>query len=338
MRAAILPLPGDPILFTYWMKFFDSVWGSEVNHLYIYHNSPAEKDVVDYINSFASDKVTIIFEPNFVDHGECIRRTLEVVKEEHVLLIEDDGYIFKPGKVDRCFSVIERDLVDVVAGKRASCHEEIVKAAHNLFNTGAEPNLWPNFLFCKTDDLKKAGDNYCSKAWKKGEVIEPLNYTVKNEVIYSDTFVEASLKMRAMGLRVHLEDQYHGMTDDEPDHKAGRNVWSAYCHWTHCGSLSSGFNGVLVDDYLRPLAKRHTMPPQDTFPNYCHTENERLEFERRVSFWIMGLEHTKTVYNAKVISDFINEYDKALNRLMRAYKLNKTRIKNRINWYREVGL
>jgi hypothetical protein len=91
-RSAILPLPGDPVLFTYWMKFFNNVWGGEVNHLYIYHNSPAPSEVVDYINSYEQEnKITILFSPDFVDHGECIRRTLEIVKEDHVLLIEDDG-------------------------------------------------------------------------------------------------------------------------------------------------------------------------------------------------------------------------------------------------------
>jgi hypothetical protein len=150
--------------------------------------------------------------------------------------------------------------------------------------------------------------------------------------------VEASLKMRAMGLRIHLEDQYHGMTDDEIDHKSGRNVWSADCAWTHCGSLSSGHNGVLVDDYLRPLARCHTMPPQDTFPNYCNSEAEKLEFERRVTFWTLALEHTKTVDKSKDISVYLNKYEKAIQRLTKAYRLNKTRIRNRMSWYREVGL
>ena len=38
-RGALLPYPGDPYLLNYWLKFYDDIWGKEVDKLYIYLNS-----------------------------------------------------------------------------------------------------------------------------------------------------------------------------------------------------------------------------------------------------------------------------------------------------------
>lgn len=332
-----MPLPGDPCLFTYWMKFFDNVWGGEINHLYVYHNSPAEKSVADYIHTFSSDRVTILYEPQFVDHGDCIYKTLEHVKEDLVMLVEDDAYIFKPTKVDRCFRDIENGHVDVVAGHRASCHDEIVDVAHKKWGAGDQPNFWPCYLFISKENLIKAGPNYCAKAWRKGETIESLDHVVENDLIASDTFVEASLKIRNMGLRIWLEDQYHGMTDDEPDYKHRLNIWHPDCHWMHCGSLSSGFNGVLATAEGIPLAQRFTGKPQ-AFPNYCNTNQEMLEFERRICFWWLAYEETRANPRSLEINEFLDEYRGAIDRLIKNYRLGRKRILQRMSWYREAGL
>ena len=95
-RAAILPFPGDPFLFRYWLNLFDTVWRSEVDHLYVYMNSPIEKPVVDYVQKLCGQHidVTLFYTPTQIEHGECINRVLEFVTEENIMLIEDDGFIF----------------------------------------------------------------------------------------------------------------------------------------------------------------------------------------------------------------------------------------------------
>jgi hypothetical protein len=92
-RAVILPYPGDPFLLNYWLYFFDNVWGGEVDKLYIYLNSPAEDSVIEYIKDLCSarPKIHLTYNPIRTDHGICIDRTLDIVSEDLVMLIEDDG-------------------------------------------------------------------------------------------------------------------------------------------------------------------------------------------------------------------------------------------------------
>ena len=104
-RAVILPHPADPFLLMYWLHFFDEVWGSEVDKLYIYVNSPMERPVIDYMRDLCAKNPKISWQYNDVqvEHGYAIKRTLDIVQEDHVMLIEDDGFIFRPGIVDNCF-------------------------------------------------------------------------------------------------------------------------------------------------------------------------------------------------------------------------------------------
>lgn len=122
-RAAILPFPGDPFLLTYWLKMFDEVWGQDVDKLYIYLNSSVEKVVVDYIRDLCNARPKISFQYNDkqIEHGDAINRTLDIVEEELVMLIEDDAFIFKPKTVDYCFNLLETGEAEIVGSKRGSC-------------------------------------------------------------------------------------------------------------------------------------------------------------------------------------------------------------------------
>lgn len=121
-RAALLPYPGDPFLLNYWLKFFDEVWGDEVDKLYIYLNSPIEKPVVDYIRDLClkRPKINLQYNPQQIEHGAVIDRLLGVVEEDYVMLIEDDGFIFKKGLVNACFEAIESGEKQIVGSKRGS--------------------------------------------------------------------------------------------------------------------------------------------------------------------------------------------------------------------------
>lgn len=353
-KAAILPFPGDPFLFCLWFKFYQDIWGDEVDRFYLVHNSPADMSVVHFIeHQFMThpewyNKIEYFFADHYTDHGGAINIALDAVKEDLVVLLEDDSFIFKKGKVSSCFELIEQGYCDIVAGERASCHTEIVEAATKKFGTGEKPNFWPNCLFVRTDHLRQAGRNYAAKAWYRGETIEPLNHVVENEAVYSDTLVEASLKLRAMGLRVHIEDQYHGMTDDMPDIQQGTNIWSPQAAWCHIGSLSSGISGMLTwGDYYLPLSKWYPHAEFDNkgrvkpdgLPKYCNTEQEKLEWERRVTFWSLAWKFTTYTRDTSEIQEFTDLYEKALHRIIAEYELSHSRIGKRMLAYeRALGV
>lgn len=336
-RAVLLPTPGDPFLLKYWLENYAKYWKNEVSKLYVCLNTPMEKEVVDYeqelLERYGAD---FIYIDHQIEHGDALNKLLDLVKEDYVMLIEDDGYIFKRGQVDECFRYLETDQYDVVGGKRGSCSFEILEEAKNKWGLNymglgdQGPNFWPCYFFTKTEILKKTDRNFGARAWKRGEIIEPLNYLVNAEVVCGDTFVNTSLQLRAMGLRIICLPQYHGSPDDIKHYETKQNLWNGSAPWTHVGSLSSGVGGVLVNDIGVPLAKREAIlePKEFTVPPAGVDE-----WARRLQWW-------KTFYDNSddKLPEFKAEYLKAIQRLQRETGVHDKLISQRQAIYRELGL
>lgn len=353
-RAALLPHPADPFLFSYWLKMFERVWQDEVDKLYIYISSPIEADVRNYMIDLcnANPKISLQWNDQITDHGIALDRMLDIVTEDYIFIVEDDGFIFKPGFVNKYFETIETGQADVVASARGSCATEILEAAKAKWGLSYEgigdrgPNFWPCFFWCRKELLMRTDRNFRAKHWKQGDIVPGIELVVANpNGIVGDTFVNTSMQIRAMipDHRIHMVPQYHGSPLDLDDYAANRNLWNGYAPWTHVGSLSSGTHGVLRDDYGRPLARRSIDPPNsnDVLPSYCNSEGERMEWERRIQWFLMFLEDWLKDHQGSLatpITDFAAEYRKAIERVIRQYGLSKERIRERIRVYNELGL
>lgn len=347
-RAAILPFAGDPFLLHYWLELFYRVWCDEVDHLYILCDTTMEKPVLEYIEYLCTedpDKITYIYNPTKEQHGDKILRGLLACKEKYVMQIEDDAYVFKPGMVDWCFNQIESGEYDIVGSKRGSCHDEITERAKQIWgttSTGAGDqgcNFWPCYFFSTRDLLLQTDRNYNSRAWVQGEIITPLqDYEAVAPVVASDTFVNTSLQLRAMvpENRILYVPQYHAHPDDFKHYEqhAEYTPFDGKASWTHIGSLSSGVDGVLMDDQGRSLARRLIDPPKGptVLQSYCNTEMEIMEFERRVQWWESFWDNR----DPNEIKEFAELYRKALDQIIDQYKLNRKRILQRQQIYKEA--
>lgn len=324
-RAAFLPTPGDPCLLTLWLQYYER-WADEVDRLYVYVNSNSPKPIIKYIE----DKIAkaphtfFIYQDHQIEHGEALRQMVQLATEDYIMFVEDDGFIFKAGKVDSVFKSIEEGEFDIVGSKRGSCSLFIYQEASRIWgldNSGYGdhgPNFWPNFFFAKREDLLKV-TNFGARHWEAGERIEPIKAAAPEEQA-SDTFVEGSLQLRAMGLRVGYEPQYHGATDDVLDYENRTNIWDGQAPWLHAGSLSSGFHGMLKPDY-------------EINPAHFSTTQEKLELERRIVFYQMA--HDSVTNNANT-SQWLSEYQAGMVRLVKGYNLDRERISRRIAMYKEV--
>lgn len=358
-RAALLPYPGDPFLLHYWLKFYDQFWADEVDALYIGLNSPLEKAGVDYINEMIQSridqgrKIVLDYYPDMADHGPTIRKLLEMCDEDLVMLIEDDGFIFRKGQVDSCFKQIENGSYDVVGGKRGSCDFEILEQAKWIWDLEYSgegdqgPNFWPNFFFSSKELLLNTDRNFAAKAWKQGENIPELGqkgipYTVKKEIIYGDTFVNTSLQIRSKVPRDRILciPQFHGSPDDLDHYRDHKYLFSGLAPWTHVGSLSSGISGVLQDNEGRSLARRLLDPSkgQTRLPReWCQTDAEKREWERRVQWWLTFIEDFYTSPAPKTnIAELSKLYSEAVNRVIEQYKLNLGNIRDRQRAYATI--
>ena len=351
-RAVILPTPVDPFMLNYWLHGFNTIWGDEVTRLYIVVNSPIQKDVIDYVMKI-TDKpnITVLYFPTQIEHGDAINRALEIVQEKYVMLVEDDCYIFKAGVIDQCFHWLESGQYQIVGSKRGSCHPEILERAKQIWGLQYEGlgdqgcNFWPNLFFASKELLLRTDRNFGAKAWQKGTNIEQLgNYTVLNDVIYGDTFVWASLQLRAMVPEKYIKyiPQYHGHPDDLKHFEQQSDLFDGHAPWCHIGSLSSGVHGILMDSEKRPLATRVSNPTQysgQCLPCLAKTEMEHFEYERRLQWWLTFVEfYEKQSAIVDPIPEFRKMYNEAILTAVGQMQLSIKRIRKRQWAYKTIGL
>lgn len=254
-RAALLPSVGDPFVLLHWMQYFEKVWHSEVDTLYISIQSRIGYDVFNEIistirkdDNIAWNKVKLLYAEWSADHGKNIDTMLTLCEEEFVLLLEEDAIIHKPGAVKEAFEMLERGETDVIGSPRGSCSMWIYNKASEKFNLSYEgagdqgPNFWPCYLYTSKKILLSTDRNFAAKQWKEGET---LLGEVLPEMVVGDTFVNTSLQLREMGLRIHTIPQYHCLPSDlDNPVKGDWTIHNKASRYMHIGSLSSSVGMV----------------------------------------------------------------------------------------------
>ena len=332
-RAVILPFPGDPFLLQYWYTLFKKVWYHEVDKLYICHNSTIEPEAVEFMKEMVAkdDKVFFIHHSKQIDHGNAINYTLDIVKEDYVMLVEDDAFIFGHGVVSQCFNLLECGAYDIVGSKRGSCTNEILEAALDKWGIGIVglgdqgPNFWPNFFFCKKELLLKTDRRFCARQWEVGEKIEGLDHVCK-ETQNGDTFVNTSLQLRGMvpKERIKIVPQYHGHPDDQDHYDKKIFLFDGKAPWFHVGSLSTGIGALIQDDFGRSLTRRKLEPPNDKVRlDHPPTSGfEKREYERRVQWWLAFYWSAGAIG----LSDLRNDYKNGIERIIDQFRLTRVRL------------
>jgi len=233
-------------------------------------------------------------------------------KEDLIILIEDDFFIFTPGKVNECFQKIEVDGCDAIGSPRGSCGKEIWVASKKKYNLDYSaygdvgPNFWPTGFFCKRSDLLKTDLNFASKTFVPGEYSKELDHTFA-EINHGDTFVWGSIQLRALGLRFQNIPQFH-MSPTEPQDKQNKvmNWKDGEPSYIHVGSLSSGWGGYL-----------NKSTPE------CKTEMEKMEMESRVAGWKLASDVVEG------FTEFKKEYQNGIISLIQRANLDQSRIQEK---------
>lgn len=318
-RAAFISSGGDPFLSLLMLRFFKK-WQDEIDHLYICYNAIIDKEIVNYLKEqFSDPKIEFIYVDHPLGFGEPIKRCLEKCTEDIILLLEDDGFVYKKGLLDEMFKKIESGEADALGSPRFSCSNGIAEATKNKYNLNYEghddagPNFWPNFFFVKRADLLKTDLNFAGKGWKPGEYIKELDFTCTEEEA-GDTFVWTCIQLRAMGLKFLNIPQHHASPTEIEDIELKRyNHRLGFIGWIHGGSLSSGWNGFLLN------------PPPP--PSGLSVQ----EFETRIVFWSI-------VSDIEEIPDkeFTRKYKEGIENFINYCGLNRIRINQKIKFYREL--
>lgn len=324
-RAAFLSAGGDPFIALMVIKLFQERWYNEVDKFYINYNNHAgvPQDVVsEFVSRVVKDpKIHLIYHPNGIGNGTPITEMTKIAKEDSVLLLEDDGFIFEPGAVNKCFQKIESDLTDIVGSPRFSCGKEIGEASKEKYNLDYSGygdvgcNWWPNFFFCKREDLLKTDMNFGSITFKPGDYCGELNHTFK-EINHGDTFVWACIQLRALGLRSQSVPQHHAGPFEITDKEIGEQNWhptQSWFPWIHGGSLSAGWGGYLTG----------------SIPDTSN-DSAKQEIETRVAFWSI------CSHIVEGFEEFKKQYKEGIEELTVKGGLDRDRINKKIRVYREL--
>lgn len=337
-RAAFLPSPGDPYVLLNCLKYFP-VWENEVDTLYININSDIEYAVIDeLIKKLNHPKIKFSHIPYVAGHGTSINYMLEQCVEDHILLIEDDSIIFRPGIVNKYFQFLENGTYDVIGSPRMSCSPYLAEIAKQKFGLNYEgygdrgPNFWPCFLWTKKSCLLNTSREFNNYGWKKGA--EFLGTTLTEDIV-GDTFVRASIELRALGCKILEVKQYHAHPADVSFHKKNKmEIFDGNCSYIHFGSLSSGISSYLLDENGRRLKERIKL---DIVPDPLQSPLDMAteELERRVAWWTEGYRVGTKEFNYYV-SGFSEAYQYAIQNLITLCNLQPANIERWVSIYKEL--
>lgn len=340
-KAAFLPTPLDPYVCLLWLEIAKNTWLDEVDTLYVFLNGDTEKSVADYIKKRFEEVPNAVVEyvPGMIQHGTALALMTKKCKEELIMFIEDDGYIYKKGLVTQMFSFIESGEWDIVGSPRTSSSMDIQKIVAKKCNvdlSGAGDvgcSFWPNFFFAKRADLMRTDLEFNAKGWDKGTYIKEIDWTVEpdGDMVRGDTFVWGSIQLRALGLKCLSVPQYHLHPEWESE-KAGKvNVWDGKAGWLHAGSLSGSLYGILTDSVGNALAFRdlHLAPKEEGWklPSYAVSKQEKQEFEKRCAFYLLAVDRYAGIPE---LADFEKVYKEAVKRVIEQFELDMDSITNLI--------
>lgn len=252
-RAILLPTVGDPFLISAWLSLYQKYFKSEVDKVYILVASDIDDAILNYSYDLcASYGCTVFKEKRSINHGDAIRYLLERCTEDYICLLEDDLFVLKSGALTNEFLKVEGGQCDIVGSTRSCASAQLINLIANKFNLHGQhsvehalnqcPNLWPCLFFSKKEALLNTDRDFNNKVWLPGSRIDPLNFDV-NEVFTSDTFVWASIQLRAAQHRFMYCHQQHASNVDVGHFGTTSGLFDPSTTWVHFGSLSSGFCG-----------------------------------------------------------------------------------------------
>lgn len=343
-RCALLSAGGDPFLSEMVLNFWKERWYDEIETMYIGYNNHAEvplETAYEFIKKWEKEpKVRVIYTPMGIGNGNPITQMLLNSKEDQLLLLEDDSFIFTPEvvrewfeKIDSCVHYWEpgygangckkygcehQENISIVGSPRYTIGEvaDTAKRKYNLDYTGIGDKgfgWWPSFFLCKRSDLLKTDLDFGSKKYPKREYFKELDHTFTKDC-YTDTFTWTSLQLRYMNLLSYAIPQNHAHPFDMEFQRTREGMFAnGNPEYIHGGSLSSGWGGYL----------------NKKLPSVT-TEMELKDIETRVAFWEI----------VKDMSDqyggFKKEYTEGIRNLIAMSGLDKGRINEKYNLYRNI--
>jgi len=229
-----------------------------------------------------------------------MRDLLEWCTEDYVLFLEDDIFIKDSSSLDHSFCGLESGTYDVIGATRNCASPEIIQATAKKFNPSGSspehqirvcPNLWPGPLFAKREILLLTDRDFNAKYWPAGVFIPHLDFTTSNAVA-CDTFVWASIQLRAHGAKIGYIHSCHAFPEWQLTEKL------ANAPWIHYGSLST--ISSLVENGAIPPFDSSAVVEQTRRMAFCKLLVDNIQLPQELDYYHIAY--------CSVIDKYIKEY------------------------------
>jgi hypothetical protein len=312
---------------TFWLHFYERVWGDLFDGLLVCHNPPLElMPYREYVLSLL-DAPGIETAPagGLIGHGAALELLVDharVRPGDVLAFFEDDAVVFKRDRLAECLGLIENHVADLVASPRGSATPELIEAEKQRFgdwhageDTG--PNFWPNLFMARKALLARTDMHFGPRGWNVGETVAGLDWSHARRQQAGDTMVWMSIQLRTLVPPewIHLVPQHHASPYDLSHHGKGQGLWSPDCEWLHVGSLSS-----------LPLGR-----DLSGVREYIRGEADRLEWERRLMYVWLASEEAARLEPAFTLADAYRDW---VTESARQLSLNVERMRRWMDAYR----
>ncbi len=230
---------------SYWIRNYQRVWKGEVDELHVLVNGGDEATLRPILDPLGA---TVYYESaSRIGHGEALMLLLERCQADEVVLIEDDAYVRRPGRIRTAFDM---RLPGVVLGSpRGGYSAELGVTASEVWGPSADGyGLWPCFLFAERETLLGVKHGFASQTWRHGTEVPGIGKTFDHET-HTDTFSAAAFMLRTTHPVVHVfqgKELWQKSLPDDPNNDPP---------WFHAGGLSGHDvgRGFVGDGYWKPL-------------------------------------------------------------------------------------
>lgn len=207
-RAVVFGTVYNPFILRYWLENF-KIWQHKVDKVYLCHDRIHQPEIRAYLDAEVAKfpKIEII-----EDCGGWPWNMEETIKhkakEDLILVIHDDTYIYNPDILDKYFEltgdgkVITPLFVHYSPGGEV---EAAVKAKYPQMPWSVDGYVSSSFLlyflFCSRENYLKTDVDFANNLWTEKDYIKELDYTPKGR-FGGDTGLKFGFQLLANGVEV----------------------------------------------------------------------------------------------------------------------------------------
>lgn len=206
-RSLIFGTVYNPFIIAYWLKNFEK-WQDKVDAVYLCHDRIHTPQIEKFLDAKVAKFPKIHILDNLGGWPYNMEKAIKQTKEDSILVIHDDTYVYNPAILDKYFDMAEQGKVITplfVSYSPVGTIDEVVKKKYPFMPWEVEGykscSFLLYFLFCSRENYLKTDIDFAQNLWDAGTFVPELDYTT-TERFGGDTGFKFGLQLLNKGVEV----------------------------------------------------------------------------------------------------------------------------------------